>query len=142
QAVVPWLFTAKPDAPLGGALASVSGKSADPKLKVSSDFSSQAALVLGQNNIIVWSRTVDRLAVGVTEECPYTIEIVEPRVPLVRVGSMGLKVRAKRRPGFKAAIAVYLPWNPPGVGSAGGVAIPERSITFKYNAPPLALQAC
>ena len=30
-----------------------------------------------------------------------------------------------RKPGFKAAISVYLPWNPPGVGSAGGIAIPE-----------------
>src|SRR5208282_1912381 len=77
------------------------------------------------NNVNVWSRTVDRLAVAVTEECPYTIEIVEPKVPLVRGGSMGLKVRAVRKPGFKAAIGVYLPWNPPGVGSAGGVAIPE-----------------
>jgi hypothetical protein len=38
---------------------------------------------------------------------------------------MGLKVRARRKPGFKAAIAVYLPWNPPGVGSAGGIVIPE-----------------
>ncbi len=38
---------------------------------------------------------------------------------------MGLKVRANRKPGFKAAIAVYLPWNPPGVGSGGGIAIPE-----------------
>ena len=79
----------------------------------------------GQNNVNVWSRTVDRLAVAVTEECPYTIEIVEPKVPLVRGGSMDLKVRANRKPGFKAAIAVYLPWNPPGVGSGGGIAIPE-----------------
>jgi hypothetical protein len=125
QAVVPVLFTAKADAPLGASLAVLSGKPADPKLNVPCEFSSTAALVLGQNNIIVWSRTVDRLAVGVTEECPYTIEIVEPKVPLVRGGSMGLKVRAKRKPGFKSAISVYLPWNPPGVGSAGGVAIPE-----------------
>ncbi len=82
-------------------------------------------LVFGQNNVNVWSRTVDRLAVAVTEECPYTIEIVEPKVPLVRSGSMGLKVRAIRKPGFKAAISVYLPWNPPGVGSGGGITIPE-----------------
>jgi hypothetical protein len=84
-----------------------------------------SVLVLGQNNVNVWSRTVDRLAVAVTEDCPYTIEIVEPKVPLVRSGSIGLKVRANRKPGFKAAIAVYLPWNPPGVGSGGGIAIPE-----------------
>lgn len=125
QAIVPVLFTAKADAPLGGSLASLEGKPADPKLKVPSEFTSTAALVLGQNNVIVWSRAVDRLAAAVTEECPYSIEIVEPKVPLVRDGSMGLKIRANRKPGFKAAISVYLPWNPPGVGSAGGVAIPE-----------------
>src|SRR5208337_307000 len=96
-----------------------------PKLNVPSAFTSTAALVLGQNNVILWSRTVDRLAAAVTEECPYSIEIVEPKVPLVRSGSMGLKVRANRKPGFKSAISIYLPWNPPGVGSAGGIAIPE-----------------
>ena len=60
-----------------------------------------------------------------TEDCPYSIEIVEPKVPLVRGGAMALKVRANRKPGFKSAISVYLPWNPPGVGSAGGIAIAE-----------------
>jgi hypothetical protein len=125
QVVVPVLFSAKADAPLGGTLAQLSGKPVDAKLKVPSEFRQESVLVLGQNNVNVWSRTVDRLAVAVTEECPYTIEIVEPKVPLVRGGSMGLKVRAHRKPPFKAAIAVYLPWNPPGVGSAGGIAIPE-----------------
>jgi hypothetical protein len=125
QAVVPVLFTAKADAPLGGSLASLTGKPADPKLDVPSEFTSTAALVLGQNNVIVWSRAVDKLSVNVAEECPYSIEIVEPKVPLVRSGQMGLKVRATRKPGFKAPISVYLPWNPPGVGSGGGVTIPE-----------------
>src|SRR4029077_15155049 len=100
-------------------------KPADPKLNIASQFNQTAVLVLGQNNVNVWELTVERLAVAVTEECPYTIEIVEPKVPLVRSGSMGLKVRAKRKPGFKAGIYVYLPYNPPGVGSAGGIAIPD-----------------
>jgi hypothetical protein len=125
QPVVPVVFSASPDAPVAGTLASVSGKPVDEKLKVPSDFTQTSILVFGQNNVNVWSRDVNRLAVAVTEECPYTIEVVEPKVPLVRGGSMGLKVRAHRKPGFKAAIAVYLPWNPPGVGSAGGIAIPD-----------------
>ena len=124
---MPVLFSAKPDAPLAATLWPRSrGKPVDAKLNVPSRFEQMSVLVLGQNNVNVWSRTVDRLAVAVTEECPYTIEIVEPKVPLVRGGSMGLKVRAIRKPGFKAAISVYLPWNPPGVGSGGGIAIPER----------------
>ena len=110
-----------------GTLASLTGKPADPKLNVPSEFSSTAALVLGQNNVIVWSRTVDRLAVAVTEECPYTIEIVEPKVPLVRGGSMGLKVGRTASPASRPPISVYLPWNPPGVGSAGGIAHPRRA---------------
>ena len=125
QTLVPVLFTAKADAPLAASLAEVTGKPTDPKLVIPSQFNQMSVLVLGQNQVNVWSRTVDRLAVAVTEECPYSIEIVEPKVPLVRSGSMGLKVRAIRKPGFKAAISVYLPWNPPGVGSAGGIAIPE-----------------
>ena len=125
QAVVPVLFSAKADAPLGGSLSTVTGKPVDEKVKVPSEFAQSCVLVNGQNQVNVWSRSVDRLAVAVTDECPYTIEIVEPKVPLVRGGSMGLKVRAKRKPGFKAAISVSLPWNPPGVGSAGGITIPE-----------------
>jgi hypothetical protein len=125
QVIVPVLFTAKPDAPLAAALAEVTGKPVDPKLMVPSQFNQMSVLVIGQNQVNVWNRTVDRLAVAVTEECPYTIEIVEPKVPLVRSGSMGVKVRAIRKPGFKAGIYVYLPYNPPGVGSGGGITIPE-----------------
>ena len=124
QAVVPVLFSAKPDAPLAGVAGRRSPASRPiAKLNVPSQFDQMSVLVLGQNNVNVWSRTVDRLAVAVTEECPYTIEIVEPKVPLVRGGSMGLKVRANRKPGFKAAIAVYLP----GIRRASARAAGSRS---------------
>src|SRR5262249_36888579 len=45
--------------------------------------------------------------------------------PLVQNGSMNLKVVAERKPGFKAAITVVPLFNPPGVGSATSVVIPE-----------------
>jgi hypothetical protein len=122
----PVLFSAKPDAAPAGSLARIVGKHADPKVDIPSVFNQTVELVLGQNNVPVWTRTVDRMAVAVTDEAPYTIEIVEPKVPLVRGGSMALKVIAKRKPGFTAPISVYLPWNPPGVGSAGGIVIPEK----------------
>jgi hypothetical protein len=122
----PVLFTAKPDAPLAGTLAMLSGKHVDPKVQVPCEFGQTVELVIGQNNVPVWTRTVDKLAVAVTEEAPYSIEVVEPKVPLVRGGSMGLKVVAKRKPGFTAPISVFLPWNPPGVSSSGGVVIPEK----------------
>lgn len=127
QGLVPVLFTAAADAAPAGALAEVIGRPTDTAIAAPSSFSSRAAFVLAPNNngIIVWSRAVDKLAVAVTEESPFAIEIVQPKVPLVQNGQMGLKVRAIRKPDFKAPIAVSLPWNPPGVGSGGGVSIPE-----------------
>jgi hypothetical protein len=65
------------------------------------------------------------MASSVTAEAPFKIEVVEPRVPLVRDGSMGLTVVATRKEGFTAPIAVRLLYNPPGVGSAGDVSIAE-----------------
>ena len=127
QPTLPVLVEAKLDAPLSGALARVEAKPSDPKLNVPDEFRQQSELVLGQNNIQYWGRSVDRLAVAVTEESPFSIEVVEPKVPLVRGGSMGLRVVARRKPGFTAPIAIALPWNPPGVSSSGGVAIPEKA---------------
>ena len=124
--VVPVLFTATPDAPLAAALATVSGRPLDSKQEVPSEFQSVAELVLGQNNVPFWTRTVESLAVAVTEQAPFSIEAVEPRVPLVRGGSMELKVVAKRKPGFTAPIAIALPWNPPGISSRREAVIAEN----------------
>jgi hypothetical protein len=112
---------------VAGTFSDVVGHHADPKVQIPSEFSQTIEMVLGQNNVIFWPRTVDKLAVAVTDEAPFSVEIVEPKVPLVRGGSMNLKVIAKRKPGFTAPISVYLPWNPPGVGSSGGVVIPEKA---------------
>ena len=92
--------------------------------------------MLGRNNVPFWTRSLDALAVAVTEPAPFSIEVVEPKVPLVRSGSMELKVVAKRKPGFKAPIAVSLPWNPPGVSSRRESVIAEGqdSATILLNA--------
>jgi hypothetical protein len=127
QTTVPVLIEAKADAPLSGSLVKVEGKMSDPKSDVPDEFRQQSELVLGQNNIQYWGRSVDRLAVAVTEESPFSIEVVEPKVPLVRGGSMNLRVIAKRKPGFTAPIAISLPWNPPGVSSSGGISIAEKA---------------
>jgi hypothetical protein len=121
----PVVFRAEADAPTTGALASFTGKPTDPKVNVPCVFQHANEMVTGQNNAPFWTRTEDRFAVAVTEEAPFSIEVVEPKVPLVRSGSMDLKVVAHRKPGFKTPIAVALLWNPPGIGSSGSVTIPE-----------------
>jgi hypothetical protein len=124
--VVPVLFAASADAPVGGILTRMLGTPTDSNIKLAAqDFSHTSVMVFGANNVDFWSRTVDRMAVAVTEECPYTVEVVEPKVPLVNSGTMNLKVVAHRKEGFKAPISVYFPWLPPGVGASGGIVIPE-----------------
>jgi hypothetical protein len=126
QSVVPVLFTAGADAPVGGMLTRLLGTPTDPNIKLAGQsFNHNSVLVFGANNVDFWSRTVDRMAVAVVEECPYTIEVVEPKVPLVNSGTMNLKVVARRKGDFKGPIALNIPWLPPGVGASGGVSIPE-----------------
>src|SRR5439155_26088410 len=86
----------------------------------------QRVILVGiPNQGIYWRHDLDRAAVAVTDEVPFKISIVEPKVPLVQNGAMNLKILAERKAGFKAPIAVYPLFNPPGVGSASGVTIPE-----------------
>jgi hypothetical protein len=124
--VIPVLFEAAKDASLSGKLVNVTARHVDPAQKISGGFSQVADLVIGPPNIsIYWHYDVDREAVAVTDEAPFKIQIVEPKVPLVQNGSMNLKVMAERKPGFKAPITIVPIFNPPGVGSASAVGIPE-----------------
>lgn len=125
QSTVPVLLSAAADAPTSGALVDVVGRPTDPNLNVVGHLSQTTGLARGQNNILVWGHTADRMATAVTAEAPFTIEVVEPQVPLVRDGSMGLKVVATRKEGFTAPISVRLLYNPPGVGSSNDVSIAE-----------------
>ncbi|MEX2286795.1 MAG: peptidase, partial [Planctomycetaceae bacterium] len=81
-------------------------------------------------------RDVTKLAVAVIDELPFHLEIVEPKVPLVRYGSMDLKIVARRKEGFVAPITVEFPFRPPGVGAASSVTIPQgqNEVTYPLSA--------
>lgn len=119
------MFSAPPEAAPGGSLVDIVGKPADANLKFEGRLNQRTMLVRGQNNIDVWGHNADRLAAVVATEVPFKIDIVQPKAPLVRNGSMDLKVVATRAPDFKAPISVFLLYNPPGVGSSGSIVIPE-----------------
>ncbi len=125
QTTVPVLLSAAPGTTLSGTLVDVIGRHVDPNQKIEGRLEQITGLARGQNNIIVWKHTADRMATAVTAEAPFTINVVEPKVPLVKNGSMNLKVMATRKEGFTAPISVRMLYNPPGVGSSGDVSIPE-----------------
>jgi hypothetical protein len=122
---LPVVFEAKADAPLAGALTRFSAHPVDAAQKFDSEFNQVAELIVAPPNLSVyWRYEFDRAAVAVTDEVPFKLHLVEPKVPLVQNGAMNLKVVAQRKPGHKSAIAVYPLFNPPGV-STGVATIAE-----------------
>jgi hypothetical protein len=81
---------------------------------------------------------VEKAAVAITEPVPFSIDVIEPKVPIVQNGSYNLRIVAKRNPGFKGAITVYPLWTPPGMGIASAATIaPEATETvLPMNAAP------
>ena len=137
--VIPVVFDAKPDAAISGHLTGITATHADPKAPVPSKTALDAAFVLGQPGQTVYSRhAFDRTAVAVAEAAPYSIEVIEPKVPLVQNGAFNLRVVAKRAEGFKGAITVFPLWTPPGMGIQGSAVIPEgqTECVLPMNAAP------
>ena len=126
---IPVLLAAAPGTALAGALVDVVGRPTDANLPIEGHLRQRTSLVRGQNNIEVWNHYTDRMAVAVTAEAPFTINVNEPKVPIVRDGAMNLVVNAVRKEGFTAPIAVRLLYNPPGIGSSGSIVIPEKQTT-------------
>jgi len=125
QTTIPVLVTAAPDAALAGKLTDIVGRHVDPAQNIEGHLDQTTSMVRGQNNINVWTHSNERLAMAVTEASPFSIEIIQPQVPIVKDGAMDLKIHATRKEGFTAPISVYMLYNPPGVGSPSAVTIPE-----------------
>lgn len=126
MSVTPVVFEAGADAPLGTGRLSYSSTHLDPNVKLKNVFEQRAEFVINAPGQSVYTfRTEAQAMLAVTEAVPFKINIVEPKVPLVHNGTMQLKIVAERAPGFKAAITVIPLYNPPGVGSATQVVIPE-----------------
>ena len=132
QDVVPVVFEAKPDAPIGGKLCELTAEVPDGKVKVKGEYDQPVELVVGPNNSPMYTVHLKKLCVAVAEEAPFKIHIVQPRVPIVQGGEMALKVVAERTGNFKGAINVRMMFNPPGIGSAPAVDIPADKNEVDY----------
>jgi hypothetical protein len=124
--LMPVVFEAIENAPLNGSAVDLRAKLSDPKqtTTIEGRFENSADFVLGEpNNAVFISGVVHKLAMAVTEKVPYRIEIVQPKVPLVRAGTMNVKVLVQRDKGFDAPLTVLFPFNPPSVGASGSITI-------------------
>jgi len=120
----PIVVNASAEAPVAGTLLGITGRwdrEGDP---LRGGLNQQVKLILGNNKVVFWDRYVDGLALAVAEPAPFSIELVQPQVPLVKNGTINVKIVATRKEGFTAPIDIAMPWRSPGVG-AGTAKIPE-----------------
>lgn len=112
--LMPTLAEAGADAPLVGALCPLTiTDTAYPGLTGS--FRQVVDLVAGPADSIYQAAELDKLAVVVVPELPFSVELVTPRAPLLLDGQLHLKVKVSRRAGFDGPVEVTAPFLPPWV---------------------------
>lgn len=130
----PILFEAKSNAPIAGGLYSFEIE--DPKTKLKGPFTEKISHLYVNNQGDYQVTDTQKISIAVIEEAPFHLELFAPPVPLVKNGTMTLKVSAKRAKDFKKKIKVKLPWKPPGIGAPNEVEIPEgqNEVSLVLNA--------
>ncbi|MFM7108569.1 MAG: hypothetical protein ACKOZU_08235 [Planctomycetaceae bacterium] len=128
----PVVFEAAADAPAATGLAAVAVRAADDGHTLGG-LRQTTELVLGQPNNATYRTAVgDRLPVAVVEPAPIRITVDPPAVPLVRRGSLELRVRVERLEGFAGKVRLGFPCKPPGVGAPATVDVPEDTSEAVY----------
>ncbi len=128
---VPVVFEAAADAPVAGSLYGFKVRSAGDAPPLAGRLRDTVHHVEINNQGPYHSAESGRIPVAVIEEAPYHLELETPAVPIVRNGTMQLKVTAKRKEGYAEAINLRFLWNPPGIGSPATVTMPgDKSEAF------------
>ena len=112
---VPVLLTAAADAKHNGALYSITAKGDDKNPSLFGQLSQTHKMVLGQNRRSMFNYKTERAAMAVTDAAPFTVEVVQPKTPIVRSGSKELLVKLTREEGFDGRVSFRTLYNPPGV---------------------------
>ena len=129
---MPVVFEAAADAPIAGGLFDLEARPVDDTVQVRGRFENSADFIVGPNNTIFFTAKVDRLAMAVIEPLPFELQLVQPKAPLVRNGTIDLKVVVTRAEGFKEPITVEFPFRSPGVAAAPNVQIPADKSEAVY----------
>lgn len=132
----PVVFDAARDAPVAGSLVPFSLKSTGDAPALTGKLMDTIHHVDINNEGPYHSVTVDRIATAVTVEAPFKIDLEAPPVPLVKNGTLSLKVRATRSAGYTEKINVRFLWNPPGVSGPVTLDIPgdQSENLYELNA--------
>ena len=144
----PVVFEASSDAPLAGGIYPFFIKSIGNPPILTGSLTDTIHHVDINNQGAYHSATFDRIAMAVTREVPFKIDLVAPAAPLVQNGTLALKVRVSREAGYAEKITARFLWNPPGVTGPVTIEIPGGQAEGIYelnasnDATPAAWQVC
>ncbi|VTR93995.1 Probable serine proteinase, subtilase family OS=Planctomyces maris DSM 8797 GN=PM8797T_03955 PE=4 SV=1: PPC [Gemmata massiliana] len=124
--LLPVVFEAAADAPLGGNLIDLSGTGGEPKSPITGGFTQQVTLVRGPGDSALHAVTLTQLAIVVVEESPLSVSIVPPAAPIAADGTLDVTVRITRAKDFADPVEVIFPCLPPGVEVPTAVLIPAN----------------
>jgi hypothetical protein len=112
----PIQFEAAADAPLAAAVINLKLVPTDPTKKLVSGTQMNVPFNNKPGGDAWKTVRLDRFMLAVLEKSPFSIEIDEPKAPIVRGGELAIPVRLVRRDGFDEAIGFQSDWRPPGIG--------------------------
>lgn len=129
QSMMPVILHATPEAATAGSLVDVHGTLQQEGSTLGGSLEQEVRLVQGINDTTFFGRTVDRLALAVSEPAPFNVELVPPTAPTVINTYRMLTVRATRAEGFNGPIDLRFPWLPGGMGGGTAQIPPDQTET-------------
>jgi hypothetical protein len=138
--LVPVVIEAEPDAPIGGNLVRIFASGEADGSTVTGEFEQVVDLVSASADRLYQSISVDRLAIGVIEPAPFSIELVTPKSSLFKDGTIELTINVIRSNDFTDPVDVTFPFLPPWVDGPAKVTVPanEKSGVYLAHAFPQA----
>jgi hypothetical protein len=122
--MVPLQFIAAPDAEPQGSLISLEAVPADPSIRIETRCQ-QTVPFINHSGGDAWRAVqVDKYIVGVTERSPFSIDIEQPAVALVRGGELSIPVKITRRDGFRGPVEVSVGFVNPAIAVPPPMVIP------------------
>jgi hypothetical protein len=130
----PVIFEAAPDAPIGGAFSTFKIRSTGDKVPdVSAPLLDTIAYIEVNNQGTYHGVTLNKIATAVINEVPFKLELQTPTAPIVKDGTIQMKVTATRAAGYAEPITVRFLWFPPGLSGPVTVDIPGDKSEVMYE---------
>ena len=132
MSVMPVVFEAAADAPLTGGLYDFVAHHAENP-EINGGFSNKSDFVYGApGQSLYYTKTMHRMPIAVVDEIPFKLDIIVPKVPIARNGSMNVKIVATKKDGWDETITVQFPFRPPGLGARSSIQIPKGKTEALY----------